>query len=115
MQKISGHPVAIDGGEHVMFADFKDDGPMWAGEGTREVREVVRFSEPFHRPPQVIVAVSMLDVSNAANIRFDVLAENVTAEGFEIVFSTWSDTRLARARVTWQAVGAARDDEAWEL
>ena len=31
-------------------------------------------------------------------------------EGFTIEFSTWSDTHIARASVSWQAIGQAKPD-----
>ena len=34
-------------------------------------------------------------------------AEGISPEGFEIVFRTWGDTKVARVRVAWQAIGAA--------
>jgi hypothetical protein len=34
-----------------------------------------------------------------------VLAENITKEGFNIVFETWSDTKIYAASATWIAFG----------
>ncbi len=48
-----------------------------------------------------------MDSSKAQNLRFTLLAENVTLEGFEIVMKTWSDTKIARASVNWSALGQA--------
>jgi hypothetical protein len=39
----------------------------------------------------------------------------VTTEGFEIVFRTWGDTRIARIRADWMAIGAVRDEDEWDL
>jgi len=39
----------------------------------------------------------------------------VTATGFEIVFRTWADTRIARIRADWIAIGPARDEEDWDV
>jgi hypothetical protein len=57
----------------------------------------------------------MLDVSSEANVRTEVLARNVTTKGFEIVFRTWGDTQIARARVAWQSIGALASDDAWDI
>ena len=45
----------------------------------------------------------------------DISAENVTATGFEIVFRTWADTRVARIRADWIAIGPAKDEDDWDV
>lgn len=115
MHRLTSGSIGIDHGDVVMFSDFEDDGEMWRGEGPRLNRVAVAFSEAYPRPPHVQVTVSMLDISNTSNARFDVKAENISAKGFEIVFRTWSDTRIARARVAWTAMGELAHDDGWEL
>ena len=41
--------------------------------------------------------------------RADLTAENVSEKGFHLVFRTWGDTRVARVRADWLAIGAVRD------
>ena len=98
-----------------MFSDFEDGGQMWRGEGPRQSREQVTFSEAFRTPPHVQVSISMWDISNKTNIRADVQAEAITETGFNIVFRTWSDTQVARIRVAWTAIGEIRHDDDWDL
>lgn len=98
-----------------MFSDFEDDGQMWRGEGARQSRETVRFASPFTTPPHVQVSISMWDISNKANIRADVQAEEITSTGFAIVFRTWSDTKVSRIRVAWTAIGELPHEDDWEL
>lgn len=81
----------------------------------REVRRLQSFDEPFMEPPTVTVGLSMWDMDHSTNARVDISAETVTATGFEIVFRTWGDSRIARVRATWLAIGPARDDEDWEV
>jgi hypothetical protein len=90
-----------------LFNHVDDNGPMWANDGDREVRFRVRFAAAFHRPPHVSLGVSGLDASNAQNLRFSLVAEGITHEGFDVVMKTWSDTRIARASVNWSAIGQA--------
>lgn len=115
MRKLVNGAVGIDHGETVMFSDFEDDGQMWRGEGPRQSREKVMFSECFIGPPHVQVAISMWDISNKSNIRADVQAEEITPEGFQIVFRTWSDTQVARIRVAWTAIGEVAHEDDWNL
>ena len=114
MKRFSG-PIGIEQGSTVLFSDFADDGAMWTGSGPREVRRVQTFDEPFKAAPAVTVGISMWDIDHNTNSRVDISAENVTAQGFEIVFRTWKDTRIARIRADWLAVGETRDDDDWDL
>jgi len=117
MRRLEGHLVGVDAGSVVLFSDFEGGGEMWSGQGPREKRAPVAFAEAFRAPPSVFVALDMWDFDRAANLRADIRAEAVTATGFEIVFRTWGDTRIARARASWQAIGAlaAGDGDGWDL
>ena len=114
MKRFAGHRIGVDQGE-VVLSDFETGGPLWAGEGRRHVRAYVHFTEAFAAVPAVQVALAMWDISNGANARADVSAEDVGAEGFAILFRTWGDTRVARVRVGWTAIGPVRDDEDWDV
>jgi hypothetical protein len=115
MKKLRTQSIGIDQGDLVLFSDFDIDGPMWTGEGPRESRARVQFSEAFHAPPAVKVGLTMWDISNGANARADVAAEEVTEHGFDLRFRTWGDTRIARVRIGWQAIGPMKDDEMWDV
>lgn len=115
MKKLATHRVGIEQGDNVLFSDYEDGGAMWTGEGPRERRKPIRFSETFRSVPAVQCALSMWDVDHAHNVRADVSAENITETGFDLVFRTWGDTRFARARVGWMAIGEVVDDDDWEL
>ncbi|WP_322791075.1 H-type lectin domain-containing protein [Aliiroseovarius halocynthiae] len=88
---------------------------MWTGSGPRKLRTAIRFSEPFVTPPTVTVSMSMWDIAGESNQRADILAENVTENGFEILFRTWGDTRVARVRADWLAIGEASNDDIWDV
>jgi len=115
MKKLRNHLIGVDQGEVAMFSDFEDGGEMWTGQGSRERRRRVAFSERFRAAPAVQCAVSMWDIDRGANQRGEVSATEVTSEGFEVVFRTWGDTRVARMRVTWLAIGELRQVGEWEL
>ena len=115
MQKISAHFMGVEQGSIVLFSDFKDGGTMWTGQGPRELRRVVEFREPFRRPPVVHLSLSMWDIDRQTNQRVDISADMVNAEGFVIVFRTWADTRVARVRADWLAIGEASDDDDWDI
>ncbi len=115
MWRIRTHRLGIDRGSTVLFSDFEHGGQMWAGEGAREVRADVAFSEPFVTAPIVHVGMSMWDSDGSINQRMDIAAENVTPGGFEIVFRTWGDSKVARARADWVAMGEVSHEEDWNV
>jgi hypothetical protein len=115
MKRISSSSVGVLQGSRVLFSDFADGGVMWTGTGDRESRHPVKFKDAFIEPPSVMVALSMWDIDHRHTARMDIRAENVTAKGFDLVFRTWQDTRIARVRADWIAIGPVRDDDDWDV
>ncbi|WP_368184866.1 H-type lectin domain-containing protein [Aestuariibius sp. HNIBRBA575] len=115
MKRLRNHWIGIDQGEVVLFSDFQNDGEMWSGEGPRQMVSHVSFGESYRTPPTVQAHLSMWDISNGANGRMDVQTDDVTVDGFKIVFRTWGDTKVARVRVGWQAIGELRHADEWDL
>jgi len=115
MKKLENHLIGIDQGDVPLFSDFEDGGDMWTGSGPRERRCEVRFSEAFRAAPAVHASISLLDADNGAAIRTEITVEKITPQGCELVFRTWMDTRIARIRVAWMAIGALRHDDDWVI
>lgn len=115
MKKYVGSLIGIDQGNEEVFSDFANGGMMWTGQGARERRKPVTFSEPFRTIPSVQVALSLWDMDQGANVRADITADKITEKGFDLVFRTWSDTRVARVRMNWIAIGEIASDDDWEL
>ena len=108
-------PIGIDQGSKMLFADFANGGPMWTGSGERETRIQITFTTPFHQQPAVMVGMSLWDIASDTNSRMDLSAEAITKKGFQLVFKTWGDTRIARVRAEWTAIGALKDDDDWDV
>ena len=115
MLRMDGRNIGVEQGDVHLFSDYEDGGEMWTGSGPREVRKRVSFSTPFRAPPAVNVALSMWDMDQKTNARAEILAEKVSVGGFEVVFKTWADTRVARVRASWMAIGELPFDDDWEL
>lgn len=115
MQIIRGGGIGIAQGDEEVFSDFAQGGEMWTGQGARERRCAVRFDTPFRSPPKVQVSLSLWDVDKGANMRADISAEAVTPEGCELVFRTWGDTRVARVRMAWIAIGEVQSEDDWDV
>lgn len=115
MRRLRSHLIGIDQGEVPLFADFEDGGAMWTGTGPRERRRPVWFGQKFLCVPVVQVTVSLWDVDTGSAVRAELTAENITQARFEIVFRTWLDTRVARIRVAWMAIGELAGEDDWDI
>ncbi|MBV0912599.1 H-type lectin domain-containing protein [Anianabacter salinae] len=115
MKRLRNHLIGVDQGARVLFSDFEDGGDMWTGRGPRHHRTRIAFSEPFREPPAVQISMSMFDMDQKTNQRAEILAENIAVDGFDAVFRTWGDTRVARVSATWLAIGELKHDDEWEL
>lgn len=115
MQRLTTNNIGITQGSRVLFSDFVDDGPMWTGSGPREHRFEIAFEERFASIPNVHVALSMWDISSDQNQRMDIAAENISEAGFDLVFRTWGDSRVARVRANWMVIGPLPNEDDWEL
>ena len=115
MKKLEKHVLGIVQGARVLFSDFEDDGEMWTGHGPRSKVTHIRFAEPFLTTPVVHVALEMIDMDSGSNQRADISASNVSRDGFDIVFKTWGDSRVARARASWLVLGEVRGSDEWDV
>ncbi len=114
MKRIYASTIGVDQGSEMLFSDFDTDGDMWTGDGERERRVSVSFSENFKNAPNVMVSLEMFDMDNQTNQRAEIIVENITCTGCEIVFKTWGDTKIARARAAWMAIGGVDADDNWD-
>ena len=115
MRKFNSASIGVEQGNEEVFSDFMDGGEMWTGSGARERCCPVVFSEPFKTRPVVHVALSLWDMDQGSNVRADLTADKVTERGFELVFRTWADTKVARVRMNWMAIGEVTSEDDWDL
>ena len=102
-------------GDVEVFSEFDSGGSMWTGSGARERRLSVRFDHPFRAIPAVQVNASLLDMHQDTAHRFELVAENISESGFDVVFRTWSDSRVARVRAAWMAIGDLPFEDDWDV
>ena len=115
MRKFQATTLGVLQGDVVLFSDFEDDGDMWRGTGPRQMRKSIAFDEPFLEVPIVQTGLTMWDIADEANSRADITSEKITETGFDLVFRTWGDTRVARVRAGWMALGPVRTDDMWDV
>jgi hypothetical protein len=115
MKRLASGSIGIAQGTRMMFADFVDGGVMWTGSGDRETRHIISFDGPYLTPPCVHVSMTLWDTDHQTNARGALTAEFITETGFQLVFKTWGDSRIARLKADWMAIGILRDDDAWDV
>ncbi|WP_313352854.1 H-type lectin domain-containing protein [Paracoccus sp. (in: a-proteobacteria)] len=81
--------------------------PMWSSDGDRLVRVEIEFCATFADVPMISLGLTGIDSAHDQNLRFWLREADVTEKGFSIEFSTWGDTHIARAAVSWSAIGEA--------
>jgi len=108
-----GCTFIFGGGE--VFSHADSTGYMWDGDGEREVRIPITFNTDMKSQPNIFLTINKLDSSQAHNLRYNILAEDVSKYGFTIVFKTWSDSRIYSASVSWMVIGSLRADEQCSL
>ncbi len=109
------HPLAVERGNLLVFSDVEDDGPMWTSTGPRLIRARVHFKRSFRAAPEVLLSLEMWDFDAGANMRGDLSPDAITADGFDVVFKTWGDTRIARIRAGWIAIGSVSHADDWSV
>jgi len=78
---------------------------LLTGTGNREFTSHVDFKEAYAEKPVVVLAISGLDVLNAANNRITATPTNVTPTGFDINYQTWADSQISSVFLNWTAFG----------
>lgn len=78
---------------------------LLTGTGEREFTSHVDFKEAYAQKPVVVLAISGLDVLNAANNRITATATNVTPRGFDINYKTWANSQIWSVFLNWTAFG----------
>ncbi|CUH77201.1 H-type lectin domain protein [Tritonibacter multivorans] len=113
--RLSGPRTAISQGDVEVFSEFEEGGEMWTGAGGRERRIHVTFDNAYSAPPAVFVSPSLMDMHNEGAYRAELVAEDITCAGFDVVFRTWSDSRVARVRAAWMAMGEMAYEDDWNI
>ena len=77
----------------------------------RSFQKRIVFDPPFSNIPEVIVGISRLNVADATNPKIQISAENLSSEGFDLVFATWHNSEFHSLEANWLAFGKQSQDE----
>ena len=104
MNSFSVNVLSIQTGEK-HNGEMNSDWRLHIGIGERTYTTAVRFDSPFQAPPKVAVALSGQDVGGQKNNRIQLIARDITVNGFNLVYKTWWDTAVYNVWATWTAIG----------
>ena len=92
-------------GVGVLTEGWNLSSPPEEGEECRQFVFQVAFASPFTAPPVVHAALSGFDLDQSTSPRLSLTVQGIHTEGFEAVLTTWCDTRVHAAEVSWMAIG----------
>jgi len=100
----SQKPILTDSGR--VNRDYYSDGRnALTGQNQAGGVNHVNFTQPFTIAPTVHVGIVGIDLDHGANQRLKVFAQNITTTGFDMVFSTWANTKVWGVEASWLAIG----------
>eukprot|EP01117_Protostelium_nocturnum_P015556 TRINITY_DN6051_c0_g1_i1.p1 TRINITY_DN6051_c0_g1~~TRINITY_DN6051_c0_g1_i1.p1 ORF type:complete len:424 (-),score=152.64 TRINITY_DN6051_c0_g1_i1:122-1393(-) len=73
------------------------------GNGERKYRQRIDLKGKYDQEPQVFVGLSMEDILGGFDHRIKATAENIDSKGFDICVSTWKDSGVWSAGISWIA------------
>ncbi len=79
-----------------------------SGSGDRTYSIEVNFPKGFDVKPDIILSVSMLEADKSVNLRYDVMAKQISRDGFMITIKTWGDSKIQLIGGSWLAVSAGK-------
>lgn len=71
----------------------------------RQFTLTIPFAYPFSYPPVVQVGLTGFDMDQGTSPRLTTTVTNITPETFDVVFTTWQNTLVYSAEVSWLAIG----------
>jgi hypothetical protein len=74
-------------------------------ETCRQFTLTVPFATPFFFPPVVHAGLTGFDIDQGTSSRLAVTVTNITSEAFDVVLTTWQNTLVYSAEISWIAIG----------
>jgi hypothetical protein len=91
--------------EQIQMGTFSSSGTSLSdGSGDRQFTVAISFPKPFKVKPDVMVALTMIDVAGSVGTRVSVTADGISRDGFTAVIKTWADSKVYAIKGSWVAV-----------
>jgi hypothetical protein len=84
--------------------EFVNDENIKSGNGDRRTVEHITFERPMTKIPKVYTSLAGFNTDSDWNSRVQVLAENITEEGFDLVARTWRTSNVLFVNANWIAI-----------
>ncbi|WP_437333308.1 H-type lectin domain-containing protein [Sorangium sp. So ce394] len=95
--------MAIRTGRFYINTNDPEFAQFGSGSGLRVYRRTIEFSLPQSGGVAAQAAIGHIDIGHDSAPRLEVRTENVTSKSFDVIISTWLDTRVYGAAVVWIA------------
>ena len=69
----------------------------------RTCQDYISFARPFATAPKVIVSLNQIDCDPGYNLRIMAGTDTINVNGFELLATTWADTKIFSAGISWIA------------
>lgn len=69
------------------------------------IQKRIKFKKPFHKSPEVMVALAYIDHVAPGNLRIKAIVTEIDKDGFYYTLATWGKTDIWRAHLSWLAYG----------
>lgn len=79
--------------------------PPEDGDACRQFAFDVAFASSFSAPPVVHAGLSGFDLDQSTSPRLSLTVKEIRPDGFAAVLTTWCDTKVHAAEVSWIAIG----------
>lgn len=91
--------------QQIQMGTFSSSGTSLSdGKGERVLNVAINFPKPFNVKPDVIVALTLIDVAGGVGARVGVTATGISRDGFSAVIKTWENSKVFAVQGTWVAV-----------
>lgn len=93
----------IQSGKHVVGDNDRRSAPLSDSEGNKHFDHAVKFSQRFDETPHVLVALNQLDVGSKTALTLQVTAEEISASGFVLRYTTGANAEIFGMGAQWIA------------
>lgn len=70
-----------------------------------EFREEIKFQTSFRKEPEIHIGLSFIDANTQKHhLRINIMAENITKDGFTFRIGTWRRSKIYAFRADWIAI-----------
>lgn len=87
-----------------LFDHRKSEGFLYSGQGQRWMFFKFCFRSRFNTVPKVLLDVSTVDADIEQNVQYNLSLQDISREGFTLVFQTWGHSAIASADIVWVAM-----------